>query len=175
MSKICLYHADHPKGKIFNLGEAQDKFEELKEAGWVDSPASLDIQKEPTKVVIAGGAESLHPEALIGMVKEMGFKVLTEEQLQAEVTKHSHVSLNLEDVNDESLKAEYMRRFGNNKTPGSEGEDSILVKLMARFDENPEALNKEELVMLGREKYGLKLNMNMKEETVIEKIIEAEE
>ncbi len=177
MSKIFLYHVDHPKGKIFELDKAQDKLEELKEAGWVDSPAELDLPKEePKEVVIAGGAESLHPEALIEMVKELGFKVLTEEQLLAEVTKHSHVSLNLEDVNDESLIAEMERRqIGAYAKSEAGPARDLLGELTARFDENPEALNKEELVMLGREKYDLKLNMNMKEDTVIEKIIEAAE
>ncbi|MEY8239427.1 MAG: hypothetical protein RPT25_03715, partial [Cycloclasticus sp.] len=141
MSKICLYHADHPKGKIFKLNEAQEQFEELKEAGWLDSPARLALQKEePEPVAATGGAENLHPEDLIGMVKEMGFKVLTEEQLEAEINKYMIAPMHIEDFEDAILKAEYENRFGNIKPPG---EDNTLVKLMARFDENPEALNKE--------------------------------
>ena len=70
------------------------------------------------------------------------------------------------DYTDQELIAEAERRGLKD-----DGEESDLIEsLIEQFNEEPESLVIDELVMLGNEKFKLGLRSNMKEATLIEKI-----
>lgn len=169
MSKLWMYHANCPKGEIVNLSQA----EQLEQDGWVKSPALLDLPKEDNAAKMdADQIERARPEDLVGLVKTMGFKVLSEVEFEAEMNKakFSAVPVTIESFSDEELIAEAERR--GLKDSGGESEGAIEA-LQETFDENPTDLTKDELVMLGNGKFQLGLRSNMKEETLIAKITEA--
>ncbi len=169
MSKLWMYHANCPKGEIVNLSQA----EQLEQDGWVKSPALLDLPKKDNAAKMdADQIERARPEDLVGLVKTMGFKVLSEVEFEAEINKakFSAVPVTIESFSDEDLIAEAERR--GLKDSGVESEGAIEA-LQETFDENPTDLTKDELVMLGNGKFQLGLRSNMKEETLIAKITEA--
>lgn len=169
MSKLWMYHANCPKGEIVNLSQA----DRLEQDGWVKSPALLDLPKEDNAAKMdADQIERARPEDLVGLVKTMGFKVLSEVEFEAEINKakFSAVPVTIESFSDEELISEAERR--GLKDSGGESEGAIEA-LQETFDENPTDLTKDELVMLGNGKFQLGLRSNMKEETLIAKITEA--
>lgn len=169
MSKLWMYHANCPKGEIVNLSQA----EKLEQDGWVKSPALLDLPKEDNAAKMdADQVERARPEDLVGLVKAMGFKVLSEVEFEAEMNKakFSAVPVTIGSFSDEELIAEAERR--GLKDSGGESEGAIEA-LQETFNENPTDLTKGELVMLGNGKFQLGLRSNMKEETLIAKITEA--
>ena len=84
MSKLWMYHANCPKGEIVNLSQA----EQLEQDGWVKSPALLDLPKEDSAAKMdAEQIERARPEDLVGLVKTMGFKVMSEIKFESEMTK----------------------------------------------------------------------------------------
>ncbi len=169
MSKLWMYHANCPKGEIVNLSQA----EQLEQDGWVKSPALLNLPKEDNSAKMdADQIERARPEDLVGLVKTMGFKVLSEVEFEAEMNKakFSAVPVTIESFSDDELIAEAERR--GLKDSGGESEGAIEA-LQETFDENPTDLTKDELVMLGNGKFQLGLRSNMKEETLIAKITEA--
>lgn len=169
MSKLWMYHANCPKGEIVNLSQA----EQLEQDGWVKSPALLDLPKEDNAANMdADQIKRARPEDLVGLVKTMGFKVLSEVEFESEMNKakFSAAPITIESFSDEELIAEAERR--GLKDSGGESEGA-LEALQETFDENPTDLTKDELVMLGNGKFQLGLRSNMKEETLIAKITEA--
>ena len=145
---------DYPEGKIFDLDKAQKKFEKMKEDGWVDTPALLDLPPKQIEIE-AEKAKNMAPDELIGLVKSMGFVVMTPEELQAEIAKAVASSL------DDPLASN----------------DEVSDELMAMakvFSEDPEALTKDELIVLGKS-FDVPLTKAMKEATMIEKITEAQD
>lgn len=166
MSKLWMYHAKCPKGEIVNLSQA----EQLEQDGWVKSPALLDLPKEDNAAKMdADQIERARPEDLVGLVKTMGFKVLSEVEFEAEMNKakFSAVPVTIESFSDEELIAEAERRGLKQST--EDGGD-LLQELLSQFDEDPESLTKAEHVALGNGLYSLGLRENMKEDTLIEKI-----
>ncbi|CAM0050167.1 hypothetical protein VPHD478_0007 [Vibrio phage D478] len=164
MSKLWMYHANCPKGEIVNLSQA----EQLEQDGWVKSPALLDLPKEDNAAKMdADQIERARPEDLVGLVKTMGFKVLSEVEFEAEMNKakFSAVPVTIESFSDEELIAEAERRGLKNS-----GGDDLMQELLSQFEEDPESLSKAELVALGNTLYSLGLRENMKEETLIDKI-----
>ncbi|AUR93149.1 hypothetical protein NVP1184A_10 [Vibrio phage 1.184.A._10N.286.49.A5] len=164
MSKLWMYHANCPKGEIVNLSQA----EKLEQDGWVKSPALLDLPKEDnTAKMDADQIKRARPEDLVGLVKTMGFKVLSEVEFEAEMNKakFSAVPVTIESFSDEELIAEAERRGLKNS-----GSDDLMRELLSQFEEDPESLTKAEHVALGNSLYSLGLRENMKEETLIEKI-----
>jgi len=189
---IYLFNDENPRGLMMNLTEEQ--IEQHKEDGWLDSPESLKLPEKETGVTMEQ-ANDASPDVLVGLVKSYGFIVLTPEQLKAEANKMAavalditkfdesalieelksrigadgFVALNLEDVSDESLIGEAERR--GLKESGLKADE--LNALLDRFNEDPEGMNKDELVAFGNNGYKLGLRSNMKEDTLIAKIKEA--
>ena len=165
MSKVFLFHQTLPQGQIFDSSEV----EEMQEKGWVDTPTKLDLPKEEPKTgMTEEQAADARPEDLISLITSMGFKVLTDEQLEAELAKAkiNQATSSIEDYTDQELIAEAERRGLKD-----DGEDSGLIEtLIEQFNEEPESLVIDELVTLGNEKFKLGLRSNMKEATLIEKI-----
>lgn len=165
MSKLWMYHANCPKGEIVNLSQA----EQLEQDGWVKSPALLDLPKEDNAAKMdADQIERARPEDLVGLVKTMGFKVLSEVEFEAEMNKakFSAVPVTIESFSDEELIAEAERRG----LKDSGDPTSSVDVLLNQFNEDPESLTKAEHVVLGNSLYSLGLRENMKEDTLIEKI-----
>lgn len=165
MAKVFLFHADHPKGKMFD----DHQIEALAEQGWVDTPAKLDLPEEDnTPQLTEDQIERVRPEDLVGLVKSMGFKVMTEIELNAEINKAkaSASPVGIDTFSDEELIAEAERRGLKQSAEDAEA----LNELQDRFNEDPESLNKDELVSLGNNGFKLGLRSNMKEATLIEKI-----
>ncbi len=178
---IYLFHADCPKGEMFKFkgGEDSPEYKAMIEKGWVDSPARLDLPEDNDTGIPMEKAENATPEQLVGLVKSYGFIVLTQEQLKAEAVKMSNVALDIENFADSDIIAEAERRGLKEPAPSIEEADIIegisedLDALSAQFDEEPESLTIDELVMLGNTIYKLGLRSNMKEKTLIDKINEA--
>lgn len=193
------YHNDKPEGQLFN--ETKVFFDELEQKGWVNTPAKLDVKIEKEPTITAEQIESMSSDELVGMVKSMGFNVLSDEMLTAEINKalsvpidvtsigtdllknelisrlgeDEYVALNLELVNNETLIAEAERRGLKNPDldePLTDDSEGEPSPLLNRFYANPTDLNKEELVVLGSE-YKLGLRMSFSEQTMIDKITEA--
>ena len=151
-AKIILYHNDCRKGKIFDLDQAEEKYEQMIDDGWVDSPADLEpIEPE------AKEEEPIDPtmtvEEIVQKVKSLGFTVLTPDE--APIGRFT----------DDELLAEVDARgivyVFDEKDP-----------LINRFIQAPSELSKDELVTLG-EDYDLKLVKTMNEETMIGHISQA--
>lgn len=173
----CFYHKDFPKGKSFLIDEVEEKFEKMVSDGWVDSPAKLNLPKDDSLDITEDQVSSLNPDDLVKLVESLGFKVFTPEMLKAEIEKFSTASVNLEDCNSEAMIAELEKR-GAITVSGKQEEVSdsgavILDKMQEVFNVNPKQLNKDELVRLGKERYGLHLMVSWKEDTLITKIKEA--
>jgi len=161
-----MYHANFPKGEIVNLSQA----EQLEQDGWVKSPALLDLPKEDnTPKLDADQIERARPEDLVGLVKTMGFKVMSEIEFESQMNKAklSAVPVTIESFSDDELIAEAERR--GLKQSDEDGDD-LIQELLSQFDHDPESLTKAEHVALGNTLYSLGLRENMKESTLIEKI-----
>ena len=140
VKQIWLYHKNEPNGKIFNLDEADEKMEEMLADGWVDTPAKLKDDYQPTvteKAVMA----TMSKKQVVAKAESLGFHVLTDDELKEIIKKE------LAKVMD----------FSEMKTERS---------LIERFAEEPTDLLKEELVILGKD-FDLSLRMTMKEATMI--------
>lgn len=168
MSKVFLYNAENPKGQIFDADYVERHEAELEEAGWVDTPEGLVTEEPVENRINLDDLKESTPEDLVSKVKEMGYHVLNDielEQMKAELAGPDTAGLS--HIPDEELLLEIEER-GLFKVEGNQGAD-VLNDLFDRFQEKPTDLNKEELIMLGKG-YDLKLNMNMKEETMINHI-----
>ena len=165
MAKVFLFHAECPKGEMFD----DHQVEALSEQGWVDSPAKLDLPEEnKTPKLTQDQIDRARPDDLVGLVKSMGFKVMTDLELTAEINKAAAGAspAGIETFSDEELIAEAERRGLKQSAEDAEA----LNELQDRFNEDPESLNKDELVALGNNGFKLGLRSNMKEATLIEKI-----
>jgi len=180
-----LFHEDCPSGEMFTACDVEQKLEE----GWVDTPARLKLPENGD--IETGITEESVKEAsaqdIVKACEAMGFIVLTPEQMKAEAVKMAEIAFNAENLRDETVIAEFERRFGNDKVEVIDHEDvqdeeteqaenepeDFSVKLLAQFNEKPEALNKDELLVLGNGKFDLGLRSNMKEATMIARITAA--
>lgn len=86
MSKMFLFHQDCPEGQLFNVETAMKNQDQLIADGWVDTPSLLDL---PPKPIEASKAEidAMTPDSIIALVRGMGFIVISEQELEAEVNK----------------------------------------------------------------------------------------
>lgn len=168
MTDIRLYHFNHPKGKMLSGLRKFKTDEQLSAQGWTEDPGKVqEVVVAPKVGVTVDQAKEASPDALVGLVKSLGFNVLTDDQLQAEIVKGSlGVISDITSITDAALQAEVDRRAGNSTI-------DIVSELQKRFNDDPESLNKEDLVVFGKEAFGLKLTMNMKEATLIGHINEA--
>lgn len=169
MEDIRLYHFHHPNGKMLSVLRTFKSDEELVAEGWTQDPKlATEPEKKIESPLTAEQTERARPEDLVGIVKGMGFNVLTDEQLEAEIVKATinGGQFDITTLPDAALCAEIDRRNGNASA-------AIVDSLADRFREDPLAMNKEDLVVYGKEAFGLKLKMTMKEETLINRINEA--
>jgi hypothetical protein len=164
--KVWMYHKNTPHGEIFDSNAVD--LAELNDLGWVNTPANLAIKKEVS--VTVDQAKEANPETLIELVKSLGFIVMTEQQFDAEVNKLSFSQKSLESFSDAELIAEAESR---GLKESSDADDHL--SLLERFGVEPAALTIPELVELGNDKFKLGLRSNMKEATLIEKILAAME
>lgn len=161
---IYLFNEEHPRGKMFNLTEAE--IEQYQEDGWQDSPKGLTLPEDEPPELTEEQVSNSQPGDLVKLVESYGFIVMTPEQLKAEANKMASVALNIEKFDDQAIIAEAERR-GLKK---SEISSNKINQLFERFIENNEDLNKDELIYLGNNGYTLGLRSNMKEETMIAKL-----
>jgi hypothetical protein len=162
-----LFHEDCPKGEIFNGKEVEARLKD----GWTDSPPEMDIP-EDTGLSI-DDVKNATPDDVIDAVRAMGFIVLTTEQLKAEANKMASVIMDFDNFDDDTIAAEYNRRFGDTVEDAEEVEEDPVERLKAQFNEDPDSLNKDELISLGNLCYSVGLRSNMKISTMIAKITNA--
>lgn len=168
MSKMFLFHKDHPQGKMFDIETVRAKQDEMKESGWVDSPSLLDLPKPKPKLITDDAAKEATPQALIAMVKALGYMVLTEVEFTAEVSKAAH-QLHIDaKAAEENLAAEI--KAESEKPAASISEED--EKLISQFYEDAFSLTKPELIGIGK-LYDVRLTMNHNEATMVEKLKEA--
>jgi hypothetical protein len=160
-TRVYLYSQSTPNGRAFLTSEV----EKMRESGWVDSPAKLDLPKEE-KVINPEQVEQMRPDELVNMVKTMGYKVLTDLEFTAEINKAvSKIKpVTIDSFSNDELIAEAESRGLK---------DSEEESLADRFMEKPKSLTKEELVRFGNTEFKLGLRVGMLEDTLIEKIQEA--
>lgn len=158
MSKMYLFHKDQPEGKAFDIELVRAKQDEMKESGWVDSPALLDLPKPKPKLITDDAAKEAKPQELVAMVKALGYMVLTEVEFEAQVSIAAHqLHINASD----SVTATEEPKL-------SEAEE----KLIAQFKDDAFSLTKPELIQVGK-LYDVRLTMNHNEATMVEKLKEA--
>lgn len=168
---IYLFSEEVPKGEMFRFkgGKDSEEFKAMLDKGWVESPAKLDLPPSMDTGLSMEQVKNASPDDLKKLVESYGFIVVTPEQLKAEAVKMAAVALDVSNFSDEDLIAEAERR-------GLKQSDIVadeLNELTDQFNEDPESLNKDELVALGNNGFKLGLRSNMKEATLIEKIKEA--
>ena len=159
MAKVFLFHKDEPEGVIYD--DRIDDLDELRQAGWVDSPADFKVETNEFSIT-SEQAETARPEDLVNMVKAMGYNVLTEIEMTGKIAQASKA---LADYSNEELIAEAEKRGLKDPTVDFDADG-----LHGRFFESPTALTKEELVFLGNTKYKLGLRSSFSEATLIDKI-----
>lgn len=174
--QIILFHKDFRKGKQFPLDEAQEKYEEMKEDGWVDSPAKLDPLPEENKPA-PELSESARPDEIKKAAEALGYTVLNDIELQ----QRDAGKVELSALSDDEVIAELTKR-GITYKPSKDDviafceeygiELAVEEPLINRFFQSPTDLTKEELVVLGAE-YGLKLKMTQNEATMIDLVAQA--
>lgn len=165
MSKMFLFHKDHPQGKMFPIETVRAKQDEMKEDGWVDSPALLDLPKKKPKLITDDAAKEATPQSLVDMVKALGYMVLTEVEFTAEVSIAAHQL----HVDAKAAELAHAQRMPAPVDPVVSEEDQ---KLVSQFHEDAFSLTKPELIIVGKI-HGVSLTMNHKEATMVEKINEA--
>lgn len=154
MSKVFLFHQDHPAGQIFDAEHVSRNQESLSDDGWVDTPSKLDLPEPLLVQVSMDELKESTPEDVIGMVKNMGYHVFNDielAQLKSSITAEVTEQLKAEDGGDDKLE---------------------LNLLYDKFVQLPESLTKQELIVLASG-YSVKLSMTMKEATMIGHINEA--
>jgi len=168
---IFLFSKEKPKGEIFKFvgGKESDEYKAMLENGYYDTPAQLDLPEDNSVGITVEQAENADPTHLKIMLEKIGFIVMTPEQLKAEVNKLVDTHIDIKEFTDEAIIEEAERRGLKESNIVADELNSLLD----RFNENPEALNKDELVALGNNGYALGLRSNMKEATLIAKINEA--
>lgn len=197
-TRTYLFNEEFPKGQIHNV--TPEQLEELLDNGWFSTPAKLKLTDEGKVDIDADKVEKADPMRLKEILEGIGFFVLTAEQIKAEANKMADGAfaltlenmsdldladelkhrigvadfqlLELEEVTDEVLLAEAERR-GLKEGASDTQSSTELDELLNKFNEEPKALNKDELVDLGNTKFQLGLRSNMKEDTLIGKITEA--
>ena len=165
MSKMFLFHKDHPQGKMFDKETVRAKQDEMKESGWVDSPSLLDLPKKKPKLITDDAAKEATPQALVGMVKALGYMVLTEVEFESKVSIAAHQLHVDAKLAEDNLVAE----IGKAEVKLISEEDE---KLMSQFHEDAFSLTKPELIIVGK-MFDVRLTMNHNEATMVEKIKEA--
>ena len=85
--RVWLYHEDCPEGKIFDKPD----LDEMGEAGWVRTPADLDLPEveEEVEELTEEKVKGFRPEDMVAHVKGMGFAVLTPDELESEKVKYA--------------------------------------------------------------------------------------
>lgn len=156
--QIYLFHKDKPAGQLFDREYADSNFEQLIDDGWVDSPASLEIDAD-TPVITKEQSQNIGPDELIGLVKHLGYVVMTPVEFDAALEKAKNSAY------DELLPV-------NSPAPEPTVDNTPVAEPYNPADlwkSGPEKMTKEELV-----EYGKRLNLNvtrsMNESTLIEKI-----
>ena len=141
-----MFHKDCHEGQIFNCNQ----IEKLESEGWVDTPEKLDIPKKQPEITMSQkDAETANPTVLVSILKSLGYVVMTKMELEA----HTNIAIS-NAINPPKV-------------------DNVSFSIKAQFDKDPKSLNKESLVVFGNKEYTLGLRMNMKEDTLIEKIQKA--
>lgn len=167
MSKKWLYHEEKcPKGKIFDQNYIKSNEDNLKNEGWVESPAEFEKKAEAPPLT-RERVNQVSPDELVSLVKGMGFIVLTEEQFEAELAKVSSTHTGEE--------ASPPQNFNETSKDNDQAEepDTFDAQLIDQFEDDPESLTKDELIELGNKMFDLNLSKQMKESTLISKIQEA--
>lgn len=157
MSKMFLFHKEHPEGKMFDIETVRADQEEMKENGWVDSPSLLDLPKPKPKLASVDAVKEAQPQELVAMVKALGYMVLTEVEFESKVSIAAH-QLHV-DASAPTTATEEPKL--------SEAEE----KLIAQFNEDAFSLTKPELIQVGK-LYDVRLTMNHNEATMVDKIKE---
>lgn len=189
---MFLFSKEKPKGEMFSFygGKGSDEYKELLEKGWVDTPARLKLPKEMNTGILADEAVNADPQLLIKILEEIGFFVLSQEQLEAEANKMAAAAIDMDNFSDEDIIKEAERRgLKKSEEPknldhlidsgagSADGVDSRheaeLDVLQNRFNKEPKELIKDELVKLGNDKFKLGLRSSFNEDTLISKITEA--
>lgn len=174
-TRTWVYHNDLPEGKIIEGVELAEHLDE----GWVKKPNELTVKPKAKELELSEDrVKKMKPEALVGLVQTLGYKVFTPKSLQIEINKNSS-SLDISTIESEVMIAELEKRgaitvSGAEETKaGNEPEEKDLETLQEMFNEQPKSLTKPELVKLGKEKYDLHLMVTWKEVTLISKIEDA--
>lgn len=150
-NKIFLYHESCREGKLFDLNEAQARYEELVEQGWADTPAKLEPLQDQDGEDPGAGVEvtELTDEQLLQYVASRGLA----DQIGREITRDRVLEL--------------CHEFGIVVAV-----DAPQEPLINRFVQSPTSLSKDELKRLGAD-YGLSLSKTMSEQTMIGHVTDA--
>jgi len=173
---VILYSLAFPTGKRFKADYVKDHADKLKAEGFVDSPALLDLPEPEPELITEEQAEALTPADLVYKCKALGYHVLTDIELEAQVNKsveEALVQLSAEAEAEAStvtiagvgVGAPAVSDDITTDDSTNDSEESIRN----RFIQSPTSLTKEELVVFGAE-LGLKLKMTQKEQTMIDLI-----
>jgi len=189
---IFLFHKDTPKGEMFRFegGKGSEQYKAKISEGWVDTPAKLDLPADMDTGISMEKAKNADPNDLKKLVESYGFIVITPEQLKAEAVKMANIAINIENFSDEDLVTEVERRGlvlsdssadELNEIEDENAEEQCesnhdeaglsddLQQLLEQFNEDPESLNKDEHIKLGKG-LGVSLRSNWGESVMIEKI-----
>jgi len=200
-TRIFLFHKDIPQGEIFSFlgGRESDEYKAMIEKGYVDTPKKLNLPKNNDVGITVEQAENADPTHLKIMLEKIGFIVMTPDQMKAEVNKLIGAVIDIKEFTDEALINEAVRR---GLKDGEYIEDEVIDEadsiintsnmskkelhalnagnkeskesiLLSEFKEDPNSLDKDELVYLGNTMFKLGLRMSMLEDTLTAKITEA--
>ena len=171
---VILYSLAFPTGKRFKADYVKDHADKLKADGFVDTPALLDLPEPEPELITEEQAEALTPADLVYKCKALGYHVLTDIELEAQVNKsveEALVQLSAEaeasTVTIAGVGVGAPAVSDDITTDDSTNDDEESIR--NRFIQSPTSLTKEELVVFGAE-LGLKLKMTQKEQTMIDLI-----
>lgn len=156
MSKVWLWHEECRSGQV----HCKSKEAGLKADGWCDSPAQLSPQA-PKAEATGPTVEAASIEQAVEIVKAAGYSVLT--PIEAQAAKASEPEPEGEPEPEEEPEAE--------EAP-TDLPERADANLLALYRQSPALLDDEEVFFLAKE-LDLKVQSNMKRETVEAKINEA--
>ena len=192
---VYLFNEENPQGETFSFygGKSSDEYKKMIEEGWVDTPAKLKLPKEMNTGVLENEAANADPQMLIGILEGYGFVVLTQEQLETQANKMAAAAIDMENFSDSDIIEEAERRGLKKADEDTEHDAGVNLNLLdsgagsadyidareqkeeelllERFKKDPESLNKDEHIVLGRS-LELVLRSNWSEKVMIEKITE---
>lgn len=179
---VFMYHMDCPKGQLFKPAQV----DQLVQAGWVDTPAKLDLPVQETKPPPELSQEQIErarPGDLVGLVKGMGYKVMTPIEYEAMTHKAqagNNSGFALADYTNAEIIAEAEKRGLKEQDPHVQAEEGpeqgtgTLGQLAEQFKADPHSLVVDELVLLGNQQYGLDLKDSLQAKTLISRISKAQ-